>query len=70
MITYKSMANFANDEKDLKTFILDDLKVRQPSSVNVLLPQSLTVSWPLFADLPADTSIQSCIPCNVVKFSC
>jgi len=27
MITYKKMTEFAADEKDLKTFILDDLKV-------------------------------------------
>ena len=29
MLTYKNMASFASDEKDLKTFILDDLKVKQ-----------------------------------------
>lgn len=28
MLTYKNMATFASDDKDLKTFILDDLKVR------------------------------------------
>lgn len=27
MQTYKAMANLASDEKDLKTFILDDLTV-------------------------------------------
>lgn len=32
MVTYKDMANFSSDDKNLKTYIYDDLKVKSVPS--------------------------------------
>lgn len=43
MLTYKNMATFASDEKDFKTFILDDLKVCL-KLLNLLTPKIYIIS--------------------------